>query len=587
MILKALYDYYHRCKEIDPNIPALGFDVQSIDMVIFISKEGKILDIFGESESIIPRQATNKTSGDTPNILYDKADYMLNLDKKNKNIPKQISKRCQTEIDIVYEICEMFPTNATFNAIKTFYDEKEFLKIPIKWPEIFEIICKKNPTITFRIQGDSKLASSYSPELEKYIKTTWDRNPKGRCMITGKSNVPLMNTTASTPLGIATNGKIVSFQENMGFDSYGKVKGANAPISIEAECAFSYSLKTLIRSSENNIIFFKKDKDKKVVDKMLLFWCSKKELETPLFSFIKPKDNPNANVRSVKDFFEEIKKTGQGDGLENEYFYFIELSPTSKGRIAISFWNKCQVNLFAQIVNKHIIDLSICSNNNIKRGPLHIVNSASLRKDNDYVYVNSLIDSVIKSIITGSNYPMVLYNCVLNRIFAEQQRPLYSEKNDYYAYEQMDTQRAAICRAYLNRNFNYNINIDMNKDFKSKGYLCGRLFALLERTQEIANYKTSGEWKSNLRTKYMNTAMTRPLVVFPVIMANSNYYLDKISNIGWIEDLKEEIINKIDNEEGFPPHLTNKEQGLFFIGYYHQRYELLNKNKEIDETNIN
>lgn len=590
MILTALYELYNRRKDSDKEaVPPLGFDVVSVDFVILISKKGELLEILGESEGILPRSATNKTSGITPNILYDKAEYMINLDKKNKTISNEITDKCQSMIDLILEICNMFPEAQRFCALKEFYAKKEYLKIANseKWEEQFDFICKKNPVITFKIQGEKTLIASYSNELEKYIKSIWNKNPKGRCLVTGHENVPLMNTATGTPLGIATNGKIVSFMKDKGFDSYGKIQGGNAPISIEAECAYSCSLKYLINSDDNHIVFYKKEKGKKIVDKMLCFWSSKKELETPLFTFIKPKDNPNEGIDSVKDFFEDIKKYGKVNNIGNEYFYFIELFPTSKGRISITFWSKCKVELFAKIANRHISDLSICNNNRIRRGPLDIINSVSLRKENDYAYVNSLIDSVIRSIITGVKYPIVLYNSALNRIFAEQQRPPYAEKKNYFVYEQMDAQRAAICRAYLNRNFNYNIDTHMNKNLKSKGYLCGRLFALLERTQELANYETSKEWKSNLRTKYMNTAMTRPLVVFPVIMANSNFYLDKLSNIGWIENLKEEIIDKLDDNDGFPSHLDLKEQGLFFIGYYHQRYELVTPKKEISEESNN
>lgn len=586
MILTALYELYNRRKDSNKNaIPPLGFDVISVDLVILISKEGELLEILGESEGILPRASTNKTSGVTPNILYDKAEYMINLDKKNKTISDEITDKCQSMIDLILEICKMFPETQRFCALKEFYTKKEYLKIANseKWKEQFEFICKKNPVITFKMQGEKTLIASYSDELEKYIKSIWNKSPKGRCLVTGHENVPLMNTAAGTPLGIATNGKIVSFMKDKGFDSYGKIQGGNAPISIEAECAYSCSVKYLINSEDNHVVFYKIEKGKKIVYKMLCFWSSKKELEAQLFTFINPKDNPNERVDSVKKFFKDIKNQGKVNNVESEYFYFMELFPTSKGRISIAFWSKCKVELFAEIANKHISDLSICNKDRIRRGPLDIINSVSLRKENDYVYVGRLIDSVIKSIITGDKYPFVLYNSALNRIFAEQQRPPFSEKKNYFAYEQMDAQRAAICRAYLNRNFNYNIDVNMDKNFKSKGYLCGRLFAILERTQEIANYETSKEWKSNLRAKYMNTAMTRPLVVFPTIIANSNYYLDKLSKIGWIETLKEEIINKFDDNEGFPPHLDLKEQGLFFIGYYHQRYELVTPKKEISE----
>ena len=132
----------------------------------------------------------------------------------------------------------------------------------------------------------------------------------------------------------------------------------------------------------------------------------------------------------------------------------------------------------------------------------------------------------------------------------------------------------------------------LNEEIKDNGYLCGRLFAVLERTQELANHESDNVWKSDLRSKYMNAAMTTPAIVFPAILANSNYYLDKLSNIKNIEELKQEIINKFKTDETamtlglFPKTLSVIEQGNFFVGYYQQRTVLLSKKKNGTEAEI-
>ncbi len=178
---------------------------------------------------------------------------------------------------------------------------------------------------------------------------------------------------------------------------------------------------------------------------------------------------------------------------------------------------------------------------------------------------------------------------------AEQNRPIQDkEPNDYWDFERRDAERAAICKAFLYRNYKQtNIEYMLNEKITDKGYLCGRLFAVLERTQELANHETDNVWKSDLRSKYMNAAMTTPAIVFPAILANSNYYLDKLNSIGYIEELKQEIINKftINDEpkmlEVFPKTLSVVEQGNFFVGYYQQRAVFMNNRKSKEETEIN
>lgn len=81
----------------------------------------------------------------------------------------------------------------------------------------------------------------------------------------------------------------------------------------------------------------------------------------------------------------------------------------------------------------------------------------------------------------------------------------------------------------------------------------------------------------------MNAAMTSPAMVFPSILANSNYYLEKLNGntVGYIENLKQQIFSNFEGDMIFPPVLTVTEQGCFFFGYYQQQQEL---NKRFPEN---
>ena len=105
------------------------------------------------------------------------------------------------------------------------------------------------------------------------------------------------------------------------------------------------------------------------------------------------------------------------------------------------------------------------------------------------------------------------------------------------------------------------------------GYLCGRLFAVLEKIQRDASGIVS------IRERYMNAASATPSAVFATILNLSAHHLEKLSNEGqkvFYEKLKQEIIDKIP-ASGFPAHLDLQDQGRFFIGYYHQRQDFFKK----------
>lgn len=584
MILKALYDYYHRCRKLYPDeMPALGFERVTMDYVIVIKEDGTFAKILSDYDCIAPRAVSNKTGTKAPaNILWDSAKYMLNAGADEIDEP---SDHCKMIVEMATELSAMFPRRKDFTALLKFYQKKEYKKL-----EKHELAKKlfKSKAITFMLKGETRLVCSESAELEEYISHIAQKTPKGLCLVTGEeANIFL--TSGGVSLGMAKNGKLVSFMEDKGYDSHGKKQGENAPISIYAEYAYTAAIKRLIRSEKNTLNI----KGKFDPDKTLLFWSSATDKEkadtleakVSLFAHL-AQDNPD-DVDSVKAFFSKVKKDGLTGTYGKETYYFLELVPTTKGRIAISFWNECSVKNFAEIVLSHMDAMCIETNRKIKYDALSMVNSVSLCKIDKgfptYDRLPNLIDSVFRSIFTGTPYPEVLFKTCLNRINAEQNRPNSETKpTEYGRFEKRDAERAAIVKAYLYRNLKQSINDMLNTEINDRGYLCGRLFAVLERTQEVANHETSKEWKSDLRSKYMNAAMSTPATVFPAILANSNYYLDKIPSIGWIEELKQEIIGKFEDTHCFPSILSMVEQGNFFIGYYQQRQSFFSKDNQTE-----
>lgn len=115
----------------------------------------------------------------------------------------------------------------------------------------------------------------------------------------------------------------------------------------------------------------------------------------------------------------------------------------------------------------------------------------------------------------------------------------------------------------------------LDKQNNNLGYLCGRLFAVLDRIQEKANGIHS------IQERYMNSASSTPSSVFATILNLSSHHSDKLdvgSRISF-EKLKQEIIDKMP-ADGFPAHLDLQDQGRFFIGFYHQRQDFFTKKEE-------
>jgi len=127
--------------------------------------------------------------------------------------------------------------------------------------------------------------------------------------------------------------------------------------------------------------------------------------------------------------------------------------------------------------------------------------------------------------------------------------------------------------------------VSLNIDHSACAYQLGRLFAVLEKTQEEAY---ENRLNATIKDKYFGSASAMPVTAMPRLLRLHTHHLNKIQIPGRrtnLEKLVQEICQKIDV---FPSHLPLDDQGLFFIGYYHQRQDMFtSKSKNENNTDTN
>ena len=273
-------------------------------------------------------------------------------------------------------------------------------------------------------------------------------------------------------------------------------------------------------------------------------------------------DDPNRRIEIVRQTFLSIYN-GELRANNDDKFYILGLAPNS-ARISVVYWAEISLKEFARIISKHFDDMEIIDTRKEKKPyvGLHSILGAVTLSGKSSEATPNLPDAVVKSIFQGLPYPASLFQACIRRIRAESSKDVFPS---------IWLTRAAIIKAYLNRlnnNNNTKIKVMLDKENKNQGYLCGRLFAVLDKIQEDANGTHS------IRERYMNSASATPATVFATILNLSSHHLEKLS-VGrqvYFEKLKQEIISKLD-ANGFPSHLDLQNQGRFFVGYYHQRQD--------------
>jgi CRISPR-associated protein Csd1 len=151
--------------------------------------------------------------------------------------------------------------------------------------------------------------------------------------------------------------------------------------------------------------------------------------------------------------------------------------------------------------------------------------------------------------------------------------------NRLRANDPVDYLKASILKAILIRNFNQTIDMSLNTERTEPAYLLGRLFAALEKTQEDA----LGKVNAGIRERFYSSASATPGSVFPRIMRTYTHHLGKLDP-KW-RNHRERLIQSIHAPlDGYPSHLTLEQQGLFAIGYYHQRQNFFTKKEKTETT---
>lgn len=584
MILKALYDYYNRCGDLAPT----GMEYKEISFLVVIDENGnfKRLERRGDvknGQKFLVMKGVRSGTTPKPYLFWDNVEYVFDYCKEQaevqeetdgaakKKLEKKIAKTHAKNLALIEkfkEIANLFPEEIELRAVCDFYDKGglDAVKKDTLWSEV-----EKKPTVnvSFLVEGRTKIVAENS--CLRSLVTSSDQEGKHKhsvCLITGEQCDPVATTTPTAIAGgNPTGSRLVAFQVNSGYDSYGKSKGLNAPMSKDAEAAYTTALNRLLAKGSHNKFM--------LGNRTFAFWASSSDeasqkMEESLFDLLgfsdENDDDPNAKIEEVRKVFKAIS-TGVLKTNLDDHFYILGLAPNS-ARIAVVYWSESSLRDFAAKIEQHFSDMEIVDNRKERKPYMGLRNMLSTVTQSGKLsdVTPNLPESVAKSIFEGTPYPYTLFSSCIRRIRAES--------------GDIRITRAAIMKAYLNRineKDQKKITVMLDKQNLNPGYLCGRLFAVLENLQFAANGQDS------IRASYMNAASSTPSAVFPTILKLSNSHYSKLAKdkkglAVFFDNQKKEIMAMI---QDFPDTLELSDQGRFFLGYYHQKN--YKENKEIEQ----
>jgi len=391
----------------------------------------------------------------------------------------------------------------------------------------------------------------------------------GECLITGQPSAiasvhPAIKGVVD-PGGQAEKG-IISFNQPS-FCSFGKKQSQNAPVSNVAAFQYATALNWLLGSSKHQV---------RIANTTAVFWTAKPTAVESLFAdFIDgnlqledaPSQDEGLTLR-IRTFMEIMRQGGGAevsklDADPSTPFFMLGLSPNSS-RLSVRFWHVSTLGQTIDKLKEHYDALRIQPSSD--RDPEFpaawrlLLQTGRESKDVPPILAGPLM----QSILTGSRYPQGLFNAVLNRIRAD---------------HEITFLRASIFKAFLTRNHQLDIPMSLDTTRTEPAYLLGRLFAALEKTQEDALPGIN----ATIRDRFYSAASATPGTVFPRLLRTYQHHLSKLEGGYKVnrERLVQQIMAGLDN---MPGHLALEGQGLFAIGYYHQRQDLFTKKDKPETT---
>jgi len=387
------------------------------------------------------------------------------------------------------------------------------------------------------------------------------------CLVTGK----ILPTARLHPIikGVrnaqSAGASIVSFNAPA-FESYGRTdeQGLNAPVSEYAAFAYGAALNDLLSDSEHVKYFG---------DATVVYWADENSTECQdcFLGLLEPKEDEisNKDLNEIMKGIQAKNLVFEGKKLNYENpFYILGLSPNS-ARLSIRFFLEKNFGEVVENIAKHYRDLKITkpSFKKFENIPLWQILAATVSpKSKDKASSPLMSGAVIKSIMTGQNYPVSLFQNAILRVKTEHE----------ITYE-----RTAIIKAYLTRNKGRENLMALDENSTDKNYIFGRIFSVLENIQEAANPGLN----ATIKDKYFNSACATPAHIFPILQKLSVNHLRKLE-IGqkiYFEKQLTNLMGKISPTEKKSSTLTLEEQGMFILGYYHQTQERY-KSKEEKEN---
>ena len=546
MLMERLREY----AETRLALPPPMYQEQAIRWIFDLETEGGFRGCVDTADSASPATSrgsrmlaphAKRANAIRPKLLCDNAAYVLGMvgpDAKPERVTLQ-----QAAFRGLIDRCAVITGEPSVIAVSTFLSRDDLLSLPL--PDNFDPIAN----ISFRVDG------VFPIDLPS-VRAFWAQEMGAgsdeksavimQCMICGLV-APVMERHPLKIKGIP-GGQIVKdlISANAGaFESYGLVASLTAPMCQSCAEAYGNALNTLLANPQTHL---------RTKGMAFAFWTSAESTFRPGAMLSEPEPE------EIKQLLQSARSGNEyASGLDQTAFYAAGFG-ASGARVAVRDWIDTTVSeAVARLI--HYFELQeLVDPYGAPSEPLRLgrIANATIRDPKKEAAAPIVESSLIRLAFLGSPLPMELLYLAVKRNRAEQD---------------VSRERAVLIKMVLasqpERKEGDQTMSELDARSTEPAYLCGRLLAILDVIQTRALNSPN----ATIIDKFYGTASSAPASVFGTLIHGAQAHLGKLRKTapGTHNALERQLEEVLFPLTSFPTTFALQDQGLFALGFYHQR----------------
>ncbi|MBL8678792.1 MAG: type I-C CRISPR-associated protein Cas8c/Csd1 [Myxococcales bacterium] len=449
-------------------------------------------------------------------------------------------------------------------------------------------------TIAFALDTDRGMLvherESVAAWWRKRVSAQSDEGTVARCVVTGDVSpmVKLHPALKRVPEAQSSGAFLVSFNA-AAFRSWGFEQGENAPMSSHAATAYARAINAMLSEDKGRGRRFRQGVQ--VADDSVMIYWSKPaeganegpELEDVIVDLLDSSGGASeADPESYRRQIDAVWKHLEVVPLDDVSRFYAATLGSNASRVVVRDWFETTAAEVKRNVQWWFESLLVGE----PRDPAHPWRPPTVREllrvmqsrpeaDGDKGGLSSALAArLVRSALYGEPLGAEFLRAALARI----RLPSGDGTSDRRALDvRMGLIRACLRRpAWTERR---EVTVALNPKNTEVSYVLGRLFSVLESLQLQAQGQ---DLNASIRDKFFASASTTPAAVFGPLLQRAQHHIAKLDNGAADRELGE-VMDLLDGAP-LPAVLNLEQQGLFALGYYHQRSHTFRRIAEAKEA---